>query len=405
MTRDSRVKVINLAQRCSRQLNEDVAAAPATSEKLTSRREFIRLSGQGLGLLTLGNLIPAVLPMPLVARGVSKDPNHNILVLVHLVGGNDGLNTVVPFADELYYRLRPTLALDEEQVLKLDDFHGLHPACLGLHRLYNDGKLAVIQGVGYAHPNRSHFGSTEIWETGGLAELPQKTGWLGRFIDETVTRSSLLEDPVAVHFSHQTPCSLVGEIDHAIYGFNQVTPVNQPFDQRIKSVSDSHRPNFRYPDTRFGNSLQKIAALISAGTNTRIFHVSLSGFDTHNHQSNPHHNLLKTLSDGLMAFQVDLQSVKHANRVLTMTYSEFGRRAAENEMRGTDHGTAAPMFIMGSCINGGLHGTAPLLPTGSQQDLSHNIEHRQVYATILDKWLGHSSLSVRNTARPSLNFI
>ncbi len=361
------------------------------------------MTGQGLGLVTLGNIFPAY--GSLKATCIDRGSGQNALVLVRLLGGNDGLNTVVPFTDDLYYRLRPTLAIDENQIHKLNDTHGLHPACLGLQRLFLEGNLAIIQNVGYTQTNRSHFGSSEIWETGGSTEHPLITGWLGRYLDATGTSDSLNHDPAALYFSQQKPLSLSTVGNHRVCQFGQATLTLNLTNRRLASETNSYRTSVNYPNTRLGHSLRNIASMIASEIGTRIYHVTLSGFDTHSHQANPHHNLLKTLSDGLVAFQRDLQAKRQAHRVLTMTYSEFGRQAAENEMRGTDHGAAAPMFILGAKTNGGVHGSTSILSSDKSSHMAHGFDHRQVYATITEKWLGQRPPMAKYAPMPLLDFI
>ncbi|MCF7688337.1 MAG: DUF1501 domain-containing protein [Cephaloticoccus sp.] len=356
--------------------------------KKTSRREFVKISAGAMGLLSLTRAVPALGALPAFAPASFQDSRRSILVLIQLVGGNDGLNTVIPFTDDRYYRLRPTLAVSAKSVLKLTDSIGLHPACRGLRQLYHEGQLAIIQGVGYAQPNRSHFGSTEIWETGNPLGPLQSTGWLGRYFDAIKTPELSPLDPVAVHFSHQTPGVLVGQTDQPVCGFNLQTSQPATHVGCINRIADSYRTSVAFPDSRFGDSLRNTAALIAADTSAQVYHITLGGFDTHSHQANAHYHLLKTLSEGLSAFQNELQSLHLDDRVLTMTYSEFGRRAAENERLGTDHGTAMPVLLMSPKIKGGVHGESPPLPLDANQDLGHTTEHIQLYGTVLESWLG-----------------
>lgn len=372
----------------------------------TTRREFLRLGSHGLGLLALGNFLPVLATKRLSAEETGNSRRNNILVLVQLVGGNDGLNTLVPFTEDRYYRLRPTLAIPEQHVLKLDDNCGLHPACEGMRDLYERGHLAILQGVGYARPNRSHFGSGAIWETGSNADHTFSTGWLGRFIDQTSPEVSLQTEPVAMHFSQQTPSCLAGENEASgIHAFEQ--PASEPasYQAAIDRALRDYRPVVTYPSTRFGTALRRIASMVSAGFSTRIYHVNLGGFDTHSLQALPHQNLLKQLSDGLAAFQKDLRLQRLDAHVLTTTYSEFGRRAGENERRGTGHGTAAPVFVIGASVNGGLYGKAPSLPDDHHEDMAHDVEHREVYATLLENWLGMPAESVLGRSEQTLGFL
>jgi uncharacterized protein (DUF1501 family) len=342
-------------------------------------------------------------------------------VLVQLAGGNDGLNTVIPFEDADYYRLRPTLAVAKAEVLRLNDTLGLHPSCTHLHQLFNDGQLAVVQNVGYPNPNRSHFRSSEIWETASDTGEFLPTGWLGRFMDNACAGAPARGEPTAVHVTNDLPQSFVAQQEHSTFGLNPeargrggreaselledlITPGtssdndNASFlkhtmmdalvtERRVQRILADYRPSATYPQSAFGNSLRGVSALIASRASTRIYFVSLSGFDTHGNQARQHGVLLKTLSDGLAAFQQDLKAHGLDNQVTTMTFSEFGRRPSENESRGTDHGTAAPLFVMGARVRGGLHGTPPSLQLQRNQDMSFSTDFRQVYATLLDKWM------------------
>ena len=389
----------------------------------STRREFIRLSTRGIGLLAFSRFAPSFLVNSTLAATPAPEKDRSILVLVQLAGGNDGLNTIVPFEDANYYRLRPTLGIAKETVLRTGDSLGLHPACEPLHQLFGNGKLAIVQNVGYPNPNRSHFRSTEIWETASRSNEFVSTGWVGRFLDNACSGLPAdAPDPVGVHLTDNLPQSFVGVHEHPTFGLvggsrthrereenhrllsalahtaDDAANENATFlkhtlmdtlvtEQKVQSVLGGYRPEANYPANNFGNSLRNIAALIAAGFSTRVYFASLSGFDTHGNQLNQHARLLATLSDGLAAFQRDLEAHKLDGQVVTMTFSEFGRRPNENESRGTDHGTAAPLFIMGSRIKSGMHGTPPSLDLAKNQDLSFTTDFRRVYATVLEKWL------------------
>ena len=388
----------------------------------TTRREFLHLTSTGIGLLAFSRFAPDFLVQSTLAQTPAPEKDRTILVLVQLAGGNDGLNTVIPFEDANYYRLRPGLGIAKENVLRLGDTIGLHPACTELHALFKDGKLGVIQNVGYPNPNRSHFRSTDIWETASDSEQIISTGWLGRFLDNSCSGVPVeIADPAAVHLSSEVPGAFLAEHPHPTFGFNpnqysrsdnrqNLTLLenlvhhdhpendNASFlkqtmmdalvtEKRVQKVLSSYQPSASYPGNPFAQSLRNVAALIAAGLSTRVYFVSLGGFDTHANQVNQHQNLLKTLSEGLAAFQKDLEVHKLDGQVLTATFSEFGRRPMENESHGTDHGTAAPLFVLGSGVKAGLHGSAPSLQLEQNQDLSFSTDFRQVYATILDRWL------------------
>lgn len=393
----------------------------------STRREFLQLTGRGVGLLAFSRFAPAFLVNSAFAATPAPETGRSILVLVQLAGGNDGLNTLVPFEDATYYRLRPTLGIAKDRVLKLSDTAGLHPSCQELAGLFHDGKLAIVQNVGYPNPNRSHFRSAEIWETASGSNEFVSDGWIGRFMDNACAGQPANDhDPVGIHISNGVPQSFIGANDHPTFGLNpgggsrrdneenrrlleslvkqSGAPENENAsflqhtlldalvtEKKVQRVIGDYRPAVAYPGSAFAASLRSVAALVAAGLPTRVYFVSLSGFDTHSNQANQQANLLTTLSGGLAAFQRDLEARRLDQQVTTMTFSEFGRRPRENESRGTDHGTAAPLFVMGSRVKGGLHGTAPSLDLQSNQDLTFSTDFRQVYATMLDRWMGAPS--------------
>lgn len=391
----------------------------------STRREFLHYSARGIGLLAFSRFAPSFLVQSTLAGTPLPEKDRSILVLVQLAGGNDGLNTVIPFEDSNYYRLRPTIGITKSEVLPLDGLSGLHPNCTALHQLFHDGKLGVVQNVGYPNPNRSHFRSTEIWETGSASSEYLTTGWIGRFLDNACAGapSQPSDDPLAVHMTNELPQSFLAADPHATFGiagggkpskedkdnlalleklvghddhdhdangsFLQATMMDALVtEKRVQKILGGYHPESRYPGNPFAQQLRNVAALIASGLSTRVYFVSLGGFDTHANQLNNHANLMKTLSEGLAAFQKDLESKKLDDQVLTMTFSEFGRRPSENESKGTDHGTAAPLFVMGSMVNGNMHGTAPNLKLKHNEDLTFSTDFRQVYSTVIDRWMG-----------------
>jgi len=409
----------------------------------TTRREFLRFSSSGIGLLAFSHFAPSFLVQSTLAATPRPEKDRSILVLVQLAGGNDGLNTVIPFEDAGYYRLRPNIGIPKDQVLRLTDTMGLHPGCGAMHELFKNGKLGVVQNVGYPNPNRSHFRSTEIWESGSDSNQIVSSGWIGRFLDNTCSGApSLDEDPTAIHLSGEVPQTFLADHAHQTFGLNPAlinrrdnkqnlefleSLVHQPSsdhdehgnnsflkqtmmdalvtEKRVQKVLGSYKPGTVYPGSPFGQSLKSVSALIAAGLSTRVYFVSLGGFDTHANQLNTHQNLMKTLSEGLAAFQKDLEAHKLDDQVTTMTFSEFGRRPMENESKGTDHGTAAPLFVMGSKIKGGLHGTPPALNLARNQDLTFTTDFRQVYATVLDRWFSCPTDQVLGKTYQPLGFI
>jgi len=406
----------------------------------STRREFLNFSAKGIGLLAFSSYAPSFLVASARAQVPVPGRDMPILVLVQLAGGNDGLNTVIPFSDDRYHRLRPTLGIREDKVLKLDDHCGFNPACAGLHQLAKDGKLAILQNVGYPNPNRSHFRSTDIWETGSASDEYLTTGFVGRYFDNCCAGAPANADPLGVHLTTEVPEAFFADKDHATFGLSELGGrrqrrqnlallekiLHRPADEnenanagylrhtmmdalvterKVQRVIGEYRPGAEYPQTAFARELRNVAGLIAGGFSTRVYFVSLGSFDTHVNQADRQNKLLETLGDGLAAFQHDLAAHKLEDQVLAMTFSEFGRRPMENDGKGTDHGTSAPLFIMGSHIKGGLHGAAPDLNLARNQDLKYGIDFRQVYGTVIDRWLHGDSQAVLGRKYPTLDFL
>ena len=415
----------------------------------TTRREFLRLTGSGLGLLAFSSYAPRFLTTAAAANVPAPEKDKRILVLLQMAGGNDGLNTVVPYTDDRYHALRPRLGLKDVSTLhKLDDHVALAPPCGAIADLAKDGKFAVIQNVGYPNPNHSHFRSSEIWETASDAEQFLPDGWMGRYLDNCCSGSPADDkssDPAAVHstvalpqtFFSQQPQNLFSisgnfrgnarqrrRLDGAAYQplldeFATIAPAGDTgqflshtlmdalvTEKRVQQVLDGYTPKAQYSNSALGQSLQRVAALIAAGLETRVYFCQQGGYDTHANQFNNHQNLLGDLSNSLAAFQKDLAAHGLDKQVLTMTFSEFGRRPHENDALGTDHGTAAPLFVMsGALKQGGVIGEAPDLNIPDKSDLTYKIDFRQVYATVLHRWLDADPAAVLNGKFEELPFL
>lgn len=399
---------------------------------MANRRAFISRS---LGVAVLGGTIPSFLSkaadaQALPALGSSIDPS-NVLVVIQMGGGNDGLNTVVPYTDDAYHRVRPTIAVAENSVLKIDGRIGLNPALAGLDDLYKEGRVAIVQGVGYPNPNRSHFEATQIWETAS-PERPATNGWLGRYLDATVpVRTTGSNDPshlfTAVSLGDTVPTALIaGRVNVPAIGalntyglnsgrdtaakqtasvlFDGAKPGQSPYLEMIATTARNamhggdvlkakiagYKPAVDYPKDAFGHQLQLAAQIASSGVGTKIIFVTIGSFDTHVGQRAQQDRLLGYLGDGLRAFYADLAAHKMADNVLAMTFSEFGRRVTQNASNGTDHGTAMPLFIVGGKVKGGVYGSHPSLTDLDNGDLKHSMDFRSVYATVLERWLGRS---------------
>ncbi|MCC6428979.1 MAG: DUF1501 domain-containing protein [Phycisphaerales bacterium] len=385
-----------------------------------SRREFL---GSGLAATTLlasGLSLPGFLAR--TARAALASPGERILVVIQLTGGNDGLNTVIPYGDDRYHKARPTLRITPDRVLKLGDREGgdglgLHPAMTGMKDLYDRGLLSVVNNVGYPNPDRSHFRSMDIWHTASMAPEGRDDGWLGRVVDLTAREGQappalVLDDtalPLALKAKTQS-VPTVGSIDAfrlqdpggnvtgAIAAKRAAASDDLLFVQRtlidgidnakrIEAVSKDRRSGTKYPNYGLANRLGQIEQLISAGFGARIYYTSLGGFDTHSKQGLTHEPLLRELSDSLAAFMAGLKERGLEDRVMVLTYSEFGRRVKENGSQGTDHGAAAPMFIAGAGCKPGVLGGGIDLADLDEGDVKHRIDFRRVYAGVLGSWL------------------
>lgn len=408
---------------------------------LFTRREFLRSTS----LLAVGAAMPGFLARSVAAAsGPEKDAaaafkDDRILVVIQLGGGNDGLNTVVPFADDAYHRSRPSIALKPKQILRLTDHVGLHPNLTGINKLADAGKLTIVEGVGYPNPNRSHFRSMEIWQTATDSNKSSSTGWIGRYLDSTCEGQP---EPVAgVALGGERPQAFNGTKglgvafqDPETFGWNEgvgaardenfrklnaaYRPENDTLDflrkvtanavlsaDRVQEVSKKYKGGVEYPGDPFAVSLKTVAKMIAGGLPTRIYYVTLGGFDTHANQLGSHGGLMKRFSEGVAAFQRDLEKQGNADRVVTLTFSEFGRRVAENGSGGTDHGTAAPMFIIGNQINAGMAGRAPSLTDLDNGDLKFTTDFRSVYGSVLEQWLGSPSAAVLGRPFPQMGLI
>ena len=402
-----------------------------------SRRKFLATLAGGSTVLSLGGLVPEFLAQAAVAE--PPGGGDAILVVIQLTGGNDGLNTVVPYNHDEYRKARPKLAIAGADVLKINDAVGFHPSARGFADLLAGGKLAVVQGVGYPNPNRSHFESMDVWHTCQRKGTPRSTGWLGRFLDST--REAEDVDAPAIHVgSEKQPLALAAEFvrvpsfvspetfrlqdgdshqlrdairnladrrpepSDPLLGFLQSSTTSAlAASERIAEALREYDTPVTYPDSDLAVRLKTIAQLIDAGLKSCVYYVELDGFDTHSQQAAAHASLLRQLGDAVRAFVDDVAHHGHGDRTLVMSFSEFGRRVAENASAGTDHGAAAPMFLAGSPVRAGLVGEHPSLDDLEDGDLKFHTDFRQVYATLLDRWLGWSSASVLGGEYKSLD--
>jgi uncharacterized protein (DUF1501 family) len=398
--------------------------------------------------------IPSVTPLslgPTVVEATDANPvstlqnaSNKTLVVIQLMGGNDGLNTLVPYGDPAYLQARPKIGLQNEEVLPIDGSVGLNQNMSGMMDLYKSNRLAIIQGVSYPSPNLSHFEATAIWES-AEPDMPFTNGWLGRYMDAAAamdapatavslgqlvpqTLQGVTSQPVALNTVpgfqvqpltrgdtkstgiiqqlNETACNACGEYNALVNQMMQAGLDAISASAVIQAAANSYTPQVTYPTDDFSQRLQLAAGIIVSSLNPKIVYVTLGGFDTHGDQRPTQDPLLKQLSDGVSALYNDLAAQGRANDTLMMTFSEFGRRVIENGSNGTDHGTAAPQFMIGGSISPGLYGTYPSLtdldPSGN---LLWNIDFRQTYGTILEDWFGIQQTEVLDQSYPTLSVV
>jgi uncharacterized protein (DUF1501 family) len=372
--------------------------------------------GGGLGAISLGGgSVPAMVARFAfngeIIRG-SAVSNDNILVIVQLSGGNDGLNTIIPAGDDNYFRARPSIGI-KDRLHALDHGNGfaLHPGMTAFKELFDAGRLAIINGCGYPKPNRSHFKSMEIWHTADPhAASERATGWLGHYVDHLRRGTEGLFR--AVNIGPELPQALVADeqIVPSIPAADDATVAMQYLARHatnavidagaIERAAARYRPDAIYPGG-LGQNLKLIAQLIAANAGTKIFYCQASGFDTHANQLGQHERLLRNLSDSIAVFLGDMTAKGYGEKVAVMCFSEFGRRVEQNSSGGTDHGAAGPMFIAGGRVKGGVYGAHPSLSDLEDGDLKYTTDFRRIYATLLDRWLNVSSSTIlKNTFEP-----
>jgi uncharacterized protein (DUF1501 family) len=416
--------------------------------KLT-RRAMIK---DGLLVVSAGMIMPAVFSrgvasaraQALDGSRIAQTASDRTLIVVQMAGGNDGLNTVVPFSDPMYLKVRPTLAIAENKVLPLDTGLGLHPNLLPLKKLWDAGHLAIIEGVGYPNQSLSHFQAMDIWQTLDLSGNGSE-GWLGKLVSGLVDKEghpfkaidigvqtahalqsistqvptianvktySLYPDPVDVDHSNARLQALMklynsypGTAPYA--ALLDTTALNaQDGSRQLHQADATYQPAVTYPKGPFADGLKVLAEAIVQDLGLRVGYVTLGGFDTHANQQATHDTLLLTLANGLSAFYNDLAAHGKADKVVVMTWSEFGRRVDENGSLGTDHGTAAPLFVLGNPVNKGIYGEPPSLSNLDENgNLKYTVDFRSIYATVLDRWMGASSRDILGGSFGSQNFL
>ncbi|MFO0973397.1 MAG: DUF1501 domain-containing protein [Phycisphaerae bacterium] len=423
---------------------------------VSTRRSFVN---RGLTLLSAAATVPTFLER--TAQAFADEPgatprrakagrrDHRVLVVLQLAGGNDGLNTIVPYRADPYYRARPQIAVPRSDALKLTDELGLNPAATGLKQLYDDGLLAIVQGAGYPNPDRSHFRGTEIWETADPAGRNHR-GWLGRYFDCECSGRAACDPKLAIALTQEAPLTLEGESFSPVAFSSPAQLTWQPgrvsaharaahaallestesspatlttLDYVRRTALDAQLSAHEIQDAAGGSGgprvprlprqggaglaqqLSMVARMIAAGLPTRVYYVALGGFDTHAQQAGRHTQLLRELGDGLTGFVAELRRTGQLDRVLVMSFSEFGRRVEQNASQGTDHGAAAPMFLVGSRVAAGLIGVHPPLDRLDNGDLRWGIDFRSVYQAVLADWLGANARRILGGSVPAVSVL
>ena len=377
---------------------------------MLNRRKFLKQSA----LVSLAPMVPAFVSQTAFAAKAEKD--QRILVVIELEGGNDGLNTVIPFADDHYAKYRKLLRVEKKDIIKLNDSIGLHPAMKAAGELFDEERLAVIPGVGYPNPSRSHFRSQAIWHSARLnAEDHNGHGWLGRSCDQTREPERTIPDAVFVG-DGTIPSAIIGRRTNSIALNNEKelklasgldSPVGQndaddlsAFVQNTVSASYDAAKRFAeskdnissgdegYPNFGLAKKLRLLSRIIRLGGGTRIFYVSLGGFDTHSDQAFSHERLLRQYSRSVKAFLDDMKKHKLSDRITVLTFSEFGRQLRENASGGTDHGTCGPVFVAGDAIKPGILSKYPSLTDLDDNEMKATVDFRRIYASLLEDWMG-----------------
>jgi uncharacterized protein (DUF1501 family) len=380
-----------------------------------------------LFLQSLGAATCSILLAPAFAQVRPKAGYDNLLIVVELKGGNDGLNTVVPYTDRNYYQLRPRIAIPRDKVLQLDDRTGLHPSLVPLMPMWKARELAVIQGVGYPSPNLSHFRSIEIWDTASGSDEALTDGWLARAFSESPPPVSFAADGVVVGSAEAGPLEGVGPRVITLANTQQflrqarlATPegrsrnpaldhilkVEADIVQAARGLSADHEFRTEFPGSPFGNAVKTACQAIAGKDGVAAVKLSLNGFDTHSNQPATQERLLKELAEGVVALRSALMELGRWSSALVLTYAEFGRRPKENQSNGTDHGTANAHFMLGGRVRGGLIGAAPRLDRlDGAGNVAFGVDFRSIYATVLEQWWELPSQKILQARHPTLDVL
>ena len=398
---------------------------------LFKRREFLQVGS----LATAASMVPNFLKA--FERKAMVPPGNKVLVVLQLSGGNDGLNTVIPFRNDLYYKARPKIGISKELTLGLNDEVGLHPALKSFKELYDDGSLSILNGVGYPNPDRSHFRSMDIWHSASQSNEYLYTGWIGRYLDaqcagcDKPTHALEIDDVLSMALKGESAKGLAMRDPRRLFNtsnekyFKEVVSsykkhdTEQPVDYLYKTMAETvssadyiyqqsklHPTSSSYRKTELGRSFQTIASLIFSDINTKVYYVSLGSFDTHINQGAQQQRLFIEMNDSISAFVKDMKTNGRFGDVLITTFSEFGRRVSQNASGGTDHGTANNMFFIGGGMKQkGLLNKMPDLNDLMEGDLKHQVDFKNVYATILRNWLNADDRKILGKEYGMLQFV
>ncbi len=397
---------------------------------LISRKTFLQTGS----LVTASYLVPNFLKAMLKPEAINS--NGKILIILQLSGGNDGLNTIIPVRNDIYYKLRTQISIKPNNAVLLNDEAGIHPALAFFKELFDKGELAILNNVGYPEPNKSHFRSMDIWQTASDSNQFLQSGWVGRYLDEAChscsnpTQAMEIDDLLSLAMKGnknkaialKDPRKLYRESQESFY--KKLNSMHQPHTEVLTSYlystlsntinnaqyifdqSKSNPSSASYPSTPIGKDLNSIASLIKSDINTQVYYLSVGSFDTHNNQNQRQEQLFKTINDAVGVFVADMKRNGKFKDVLLITFSEFGRRVSENASRGTDHGTANQMFFISGGLNKkGLLNGLPNLSQLQDGDLIYSEDFRKVYATLLKKWLGANDKDILGRANGYYDFI
>jgi uncharacterized protein (DUF1501 family) len=398
-----------------------------------NRKSFIQAST----LATASLMMPSFLKAFEGTNNKLVPPGNKVLVVLQLSGGNDGLNTIIPVTNDIYYRERSKIGIEKTAAIKLNDDAAIHPELAGLADIFHDGGMAIINSVGYPNPDRSHFRSMDIWQTGSQSSEYVTTGWLGRYLDaqchgcDKPTHALELDDVLSLALKGNEEKGLALKDPKRLFTTSQAKyfkdlsashqnhhdekPVDYLYKTMANTISSAeyiykqsqlHPSSTIYPTTELGKSFKTISSLIFSDINTKVYYVSLGSFDTHVNQQDQQKKLFKEMNEAITAFVKDLKSNNRFDDVMLMSFSEFGRRVSQNASGGTDHGTANNMFLIGGGLKQkGLINALPDLSDLQDGDLKYKVDFKDVYATILNKWLGADDKKILNKQFNFLDFV